>query len=201
AADLVVVPGSRSTVADLGWLRATGLAAAVTGRARAGRPVLGICAGYQMLAGEIRDDVESGAGTVAGLGLLPARTRFQRAKVLRQCRGEAFGEPVTGYQIHHGVTEAAGGEPFPGGCSAGAVYGTSWHGLLEGDDFRQAFLGRVAAAAGRRYVPAGVSFAAERERQLDALGDLIADHLDTGALLRLIEDGPPAFPFIPPGAP
>ena len=56
--------------------------------------------------------------------------------------------------------------------------------------------------AGRRYVPAGVSFSAERERQLDALGDLIADHLDTAALLRLIEDGVPAdVPFIPPGAP
>jgi adenosylcobyric acid synthase len=202
AADLVIVPGSRSTVADLGWLRGNGLAAAITARARAGHPVLGICAGYQMLAGVIDDEVESGAGTVAGLGLLPAAVRFQRAKVLRQCRGEAFGQPVTGYEIHHGVTTADAGEPFPGGCSAGAVYGTSWHGLLEGDRFRQAFLGRVAVLAGRRHVPSGVSFSAERERQLDALGDLIAGHLDTGALWRLIEGGAPAgLPFVPPGAP
>jgi adenosylcobyric acid synthase len=202
AADLVILPGSRSTVTDLGWLRDAGLAAAITARARAGRPVLGICAGYQMLAGVIDDEVESQAGTVPGLGLLPATVRFQRAKVLRQCRGDAFGEPVTGYEIHHGVTEAAGGDPFPGGCSSGAVYGTSWHGLFESDGFRQAFLGRAAALAGRRYVPAGVSFAAERERQLDALGDLIAEHVDTGALWRLIEGGAPAgAPFIPPGAP
>jgi adenosylcobyric acid synthase len=201
-ADLVIVPGSRSTVADLGWLRGAGLADAIAARARSGRPVLGICAGYQMLADVINDDVESRAGTVTGLGLLPATVRFQRAKVLRQCEGEAFGERVTGYEIHHGVTEAAAGEPFPGGCSSGAVYGTSWHGLLEADGFRQAFLSRVAAMAGRRYIPAGVSFSAERERQLDALGDLIADHLDTAALLRLIEDGVPAdVPFIPPGAP
>jgi adenosylcobyric acid synthase len=202
AADLVIVPGSRSTVADLGWLRGNGLAGAITARARTGRPVLGICAGYQMLAGQIHDEVESRAGTVAGLGLLPATVRFQQAKVLRRCQGEALGEQVTGYQVQHGVVEAAGGEPFPGGCRSGAVFGTSWHGLLESDGFRQAFLGQVAAAAGCRYAPAGVSFQAERERQLDALGDLIADHLDTGAVLRLIEGGVPAAgPFIPPGAP
>ena len=202
AADLVIVPGSRSTVADLGWLRDSGLAGAITAHAAAGRPVLGICAGYQMLAGQLHDEVESRAGTVGGLGLLPAIVRFQTAKVLSRCRGEAFGEKVTGYQIQHGVTEANGGEPFPGGCRSGAVYGTSWHGLLESDGFRQAFLRRTAAAAGRRYVPAGVSFHAERERQLDALGDLIGNHLDTGALSRLIEGGvPAALPFVPPGAP
>jgi adenosylcobyric acid synthase len=204
AADLVIVPGSRSTVADLGWLRGSGLADAITARARAGRPVLGICAGYQMLAGQIRDEVESRAGTVAGLGLLPATTVFQPGKVLRRCQGEAFGERVTGYQIHHGVTEATGGEPFPGGCADGAVWGTSWHGLLESDGFRQEFLRQVAAAAGRVWkdTPSGVSFQAERERQLDALGDLIADHLDTSTLLRLVERGAPAgLPFIPPGAP
>jgi adenosylcobyric acid synthase len=202
AADLVIVPGSRSTVADLGWLHESGLANAITAHARAGRPLLGICAGYQMLAGQIHDEVESRAGTVDGLGLLPAIVRFQTAKVLRRCRGEAFGERVTGYQIQHGVLEANGGEPFPGGCRSEAVYGTAWHGVLESDGFRQAFLADAAAAAGRRYVPSGVSFHLERERQLDALGDLIADHLDTGALSRLIECGAPAaLPFIPPGAP
>jgi adenosylcobyric acid synthase len=202
AADLVILPGSRSTVEDLGWLRRNGLADAITAHARAGRPLLGICAGYQMLADRIHDEVESRAGTVDGLGLLPATVRFQTAKVLRQCRGEGFGEPVTGYQIQHGVIEATGGDRFPGGCHSGAVYGTSWHGLLESDGFRQAFLSQAANAAGRAYRPAGVSFQAERERQLDALGDLIADHLDTAALSRLIEGGvSAALPFVPPGAP
>ena len=80
--------------------------------------------------------------------------------------------------------------------------GTSWHGLLESDGFRQAFLRQVAAGAGRRFTPAGVSFAAVRERQLDLLGDLIEAHAGTGSLLRLIEQGPPpGLPFIPPGAP
>lgn len=201
-ADLVVLPGSRATVADLAWLRERGLADAVIARAARGGPVLGICGGYQMLARQIHDEVESRAGTVPGLGLLPAAVRFGTRKILRRRDGEFSGERVTGYEIHHGVTEPSGGEPFPGGCMEGAVYGTSWHGLFEGDGFRHALLSRVAAATGRRFTPSGMSFQAERERQLDALGDAIGQHLDTTALLRLIESGPPAgLPFIPPGAP
>src|SRR5262249_42317757 len=79
-ADRVVLPGSRATVADLAWLRDRGLAAAITGRARAGRPVLGICGGYQMLAGQIEDEIESRRGVVDGLGLLPVRVRFGAEK-------------------------------------------------------------------------------------------------------------------------
>src|SRR5829696_634609 len=86
-ADLVVLPGSRSTVADLAWLRETGLADAVLRAAAAGTPVLGICGGHQMLARAITDDVESRAGTVAGLGLLPTTVRFGREKTLGRPAG------------------------------------------------------------------------------------------------------------------
>jgi adenosylcobyric acid synthase len=203
AADLVILPGSRATVADLAWLRERGLAAAVAARAAAGLPVLGICAGFQMLAREIHDEVESGAGTAAGLGLLPAVVRFTPEKVLRRRDGRAFGETVTGYEIHHGAVAADGGAaPFPGGCAAGEVLGTSWHGIFESDGFRRVLLRRFAAAAGRDFQPGRVCFEAARQRRLDALGDLVAGHLDTGALLRLIEHGPPpGLPFVPPGAP
>ncbi len=85
-ADLVVLPGSRATVADLAWLRERGLADAITQRARAGRPVLGICGGYQMLAGQIDDPVESRLGLVDGLGLLPVRVVFGAAKRLGRPR-------------------------------------------------------------------------------------------------------------------
>jgi adenosylcobyric acid synthase len=201
-ADLVILPGSRATVADLAWLRERGLADAVAARAARGGPVLGICGGYQMLAAEIRDDVESGAGLVPGLGLLPATVTFGQQKVLRLRQESADGEPVTGYEIHHGVVTAAGGEPFPGGCCAGAVLGTTWHGIFESDGFRRALLRRVAAAACPSFEPARITFAAIRERKLDTLAGLVGAHLDTAALLDLIEHGAPAdLPFIPPGAP
>ncbi|MDX3238148.1 cobyric acid synthase [Streptomyces sp. ME03-5709C] len=203
-ADLVVLPGTRGTVRALEWLRRRGLADAVVRRAAEGRPVLGICGGFQMLAETIEDDVESRAGTVRGLGLLPLRVRFAAGKTLARPSGKAYGEPVEGYEIHHGVADVLGGdEPFLDGCRTGAVWGTHWHGSLESDGFRRAFLSRVAQAAGRRFVPApGTSFGALREEQLDRLGDLVEEHADTGALLRLIEQGPPAgLPFVPPGAP
>jgi adenosylcobyric acid synthase len=193
-ADLVVLPGTRATVADLAWLRDRGLADAVAGRARAGRPVLGICGGYQMLATRIDDPVESRRGLVEGLGLLPVRVRFGAEKVLARPRGRALGAPVAGYEIHHGVAEITdpAAEPFLDGCRRGAVWGTSWHGALENDDFRRAFLAEVAALAGRDFTPApGTDFAALREARLDLLGDLVTGHLDTAALSRLIETGPP----------
>ncbi|MER6914930.1 cobyric acid synthase [Streptomyces sp. NPDC000594] len=202
-ADLVVVPGTRGTVKALEWLRSRGLDRELARRAAAGRPVLGICGGFQLLGERIEDEVESRAGTVPGLGLLPVRVRFHPAKTLARPVGTALGEPVEGYEIHHGVAEVLGGEAFLDGCRAGAVWGTHWHGSLESDGFRRAFLREVAAAAGRRFVPApDTSFDALREEQLDRLGDLIEEHADTDALLRLIERGAPAgLPFVAPGAP
>ncbi|MFI6133153.1 cobyric acid synthase [Micromonospora sp. NPDC051141] len=216
AADLVVLPGSKSTVADLAWLRETGLADAVLGHAAAGRPLLGICGGFQMLGRAIHDPVESRRGSVPGLGLLPVEVTFDRRKTVRRAEGTAAGDtdvPVDGYEIHHGRVSAAD----PGlppllryadgtgeGARLGAVYGTHWHGAFESDAFRRRFLAEVAGVAGRTgfKVAPDTSFAAARERTLDLLGDLVEEHLDTGALWRLIESGPPpGLPFVPPGAP
>jgi adenosylcobyric acid synthase len=211
-ADVVVVPGSKSTVDDLRWLRETGLAAAIGAHAAAGRPVLGICGGYQMLGERIHDDVESGAGDVDGLGLLPVTVTFAPGKTLARPAGTStLGEPVSGYEIHHGVAHVHGGEPLfrydggrPEGCRVGAVWGTHWHGAFESDGFRRAFLAEVAASAGRTgFAPApATSVSALRERTLDLLGDLVEEHLDTTALLRLVEEGAPVgLPFVAPGAP
>jgi adenosylcobyric acid synthase len=202
-ADLVVLPGSRATVADLAWLRETGLADAVAGHAAADRPVLGICGGFQMLARTITDDVESRAGTVPGLGLLPADVRFAPTKTLGRPAGSALGEPVHGYEIHHGfVVVDDGAEPFLDGVRRGATFGTTWHGALENDGFRRAFLTEVARQAGRRFAVApDTAFAAVREARLDRLGDLIAEHADTAAIGRLLASGPPSgLPLLPPGA-
>jgi adenosylcobyric acid synthase len=205
-ADLVVLPGTRATVDDLQWLRSRGLEAPLARRAAQGRPLLGICGGYQMLGRSVDDPVESGAGRVDGLGLLPVRTVFHPDKTLGRPQGSYRGAPVTtAYEIHHGVIDVEGGEPLfepAEGCRTGSVTGTVWHGALESDAMRRAYLGEVAQATGRRWLPGSTSFEAVRQARLDALGDLVADHLDTGAVLRLIESGAPAgLPFVPPGPP
>jgi adenosylcobyric acid synthase len=205
-ADLVVLPGTRATVADLAWLRARRIDAVLRERAAVGRPVLGVCGGYQMLGREIVDDVESRAGAVDGLGLLPVWTVFGPDKVLGRPEGTYRGHRVaTAYEIRHGRIAVEGGEPLfePGeGCRSGAVLGTVWHGALESDGVRRQLLLEVAGAAGRDWQPGTRAFEQVRQARLDALGDLVADHLDTDAVLRLLERGaPPGLPFVPPGAP
>src|SRR5690606_4149284 len=158
-APLVVLPGSRATLADLAWLRSRGLDAAITAHAAAGRPVLGICGGFQML-GRAVSDPDGVAGAVGahakGLGLLPVTTTFAVEKALRLPVGEALGAATAGYEIHHGrISRDAGAEEFLGGVRSGQVFGTMWHGSLEGDAFRAAFLAEVAALA-----PSGASFPA-----------------------------------------
>jgi len=133
--------------------------------------------------------------------VLPAHVEFGPRKRLGRPEGAAFGAPVRGYEIHHGIVAVdEGAEPFLDGCRAGPAWGTTWHGTMENDEFRRAFLTEVAALAGREFTPApGTSFAAIREARLDALGDLVADHLDTGAVRRLIGEGAPGgLPVIPP---
>jgi len=201
-ADLVVLPGTRSTIADLAWLRDRGLDRAVVAHASSGRPVLGICGGFQMLGRSVRDPdgVEGPAGTmVRGVGLLDTATVFAPEKVLRLSQGTALGAPVSGYEIHHGVVTGSD-EQFVGGARRGHVFGTMWHGSLESDQFRQAFLTEVAAAAGRSHTPSGVHFDAARQARLDGLADLIEKHVDVDAISALISNGPPpGLPALPPG--
>jgi adenosylcobyric acid synthase len=194
-ADLVVLPGSRATLSDLQWMRTRGLDEAVRRRAAAGRPVLGICGGYQMLAERIDDSAaveSSSAQSVAGLGLLPVQVRFESGKHLGRPSGQWRGNHVTAYEIHHGVAErtleAVEAEPFLDGWRSGPVWGTTWHGALENDGFRRAFLAEVATQAGVRWRadPNAPGFAARRESMLDRLADAVETHLDTAALTALI---------------
>ncbi|MGI9022038.1 MAG: cobyric acid synthase, partial [Acidimicrobiales bacterium] len=191
--DLVVLPGTKATVADLEWLRGQGLDRALARVRAQGSVVVGICGGYQMLGREITDTVESGRGRVAGLGWLDVTTEFGIDKVTRQRRGRWAPLPAQGaaraqdhrlscYQIHHGrvvhgatatpwihLDDAYGSEPegVVGADGHGTVLGTSLHGLFDDDGFRTAFLVGVAARRGRAFVPADRSFAAAREAQID----------------------------------
>ncbi len=212
-ADLVVLPGTKSTVDDLEWLRRNGLADAIVRHAEQGKPVLGICGGFQMLSRRIHDEIESGKGDVDGIGLLPVEIAFERSKTLARPQGSALGAPVHGYEIHHGqVVWREPGVPglirLPDGGDEGAVlggvFGTHWHGAFESDEFRRRFLTLAAAISGRHgfKVASATSFAALRTATVDRLGGLIEEHVDTDALWQAIDQGPSSnLPFIPPGAP
>jgi adenosylcobyric acid synthase len=113
--------------------------------------------------------------------------------------------PACGYEIRHGRPARRGGRALlqaggeGEGCVQGSVRGTSWHGLLENDAVRRALLSWVATTCGRAWRPGAERFADLRERQLDRLGDLVEEHLDTDALLGLIERGPPPnLPLVAP---
>lgn len=198
-ADLVIVPGTKATVADLGWLRARGFDRALRDTDAL---VLGICGGYQLLGRTIVDDgVESGDGAVDGLGLLAVDTVFDATKVVRQRRGTAMGRRVTGYEIHHGRTTGGAGwvhlDDAYGKADEGAVdldearvLGTNLHGVFEQDGFRAAFLCEVGRRRDKTFVPAGVSFAAARDAQFDRLADLLEAHLDLPAVWKLVESAP-----------
>ena len=180
AVDLVVIPGSRATVADLAWMRGRGLDVAVD---QAQVPVLGLCAGYQMLGTEIYDEIESRAGRVDGLGLLPVRTTFQRPKVVRRSGH--------GYEIRWGrPAHLPGARPWlrtehgDEGCVSddGRLRGTSLHGVLDDDATRHRLLEEVARCRGRRFTPASQGFAAAREAHLERLADWLEAHLDVHRL-------------------
>ena len=217
-ADLVVVPGTRATLDDLDWLRARGLDRAISTHVERGGAVLGICGGCQMLGREIADPdgIEGHPGaSVVGLGLLGLTTRFAPEKALRLPAGSAFGRDVTGYEIHHGRIARGDDDEFIGGGRRGRVFGTMWHGTLEADGFRSAFLAEVARGAvagsaeaeeapderarGER-VASRVSFSRAREARLDLLADLAEEYLDLDAILELARSGPSEMPLLEPGA-
>lgn len=195
--DVLVLPGSKSTLADLGWLRTCGLADAVIAHAEAGRPVLGLCGGFQMLARTIIDGT-----AMTGLGLLDADIEFEPVKLLRRWQ-----HPMTGYEIRHGRLRRCAADTWfaADGAAQGwrrdGVYGTHWHGLFDNDAFRRGWLAEAAAAAGRDgfVVADDVDVAARRDAQLDRIADLLVAHLDLGALVGLLADGPPARPTLVSG--
>jgi adenosylcobyric acid synthase len=194
--DLLVLPGTRATIADLSWLRFRGLDRAIVAHASAGRPVLGICGGFQMLGRRIHDPagVEGeSAVDVYGLALLDATTTFAEDKVLR-----AHGDGA--YEIHHGRVDVGDATDEGGWISSGVVMGTMRHGALESDETRTVLLDLVASSVGQRWKPSTVSFALAREERLNLLGDLAEKYLDVDALLALATEGAPDVPMLPPGA-
>ncbi|QYK41021.1 MAG: cobyric acid synthase [Paracoccaceae bacterium] len=190
-ARLVILPGSKSTRADLAALFAEGWDVDLRAHLRRGGHVLGICGGYQMLGRVVRDPdgIEGAPGDTPGLGMLDVETVMTPDKRLTRTEAvhAATGQPVSAYEIHIGQTEGPDrGRPFAriggqgeGAASAdGRVSGTYLHGLFLSDGFRAAFLGGFGARMAPRDHAAGV------EATLDALADHLELHMDVATLFR-----------------
>jgi adenosylcobyric acid synthase len=185
--DVVILPGSKSTIADLAFLRAQGWEVDLAAHVRRGGRVVGICAGYQMLGKRVRDPlgVEGPAGSeAAGLGLLDIETEMAGDKVLTEVAGHWQGVAVKGYEMHMGRSEGPdrarpmltlAGQPDGAVSADGRVMGCYLHGLFASDGFRAGFLGRQG----------GVAYEALVDGVLDRLADHLERHADTDRLWRI----------------
>jgi adenosylcobyric acid synthase len=189
-AALVILPGSKATIADLNSLHAQGWDIDILAHHRQGGMVLGLCGGYQMLGRRIADPdgVEGPADEVAGLGLLDVSTILSTTKVLKRVDGMALGAPVSGYEMHMGTTSGPDtarafatidGENDGAMNAAGSVIGTYLHGVMVSPDFRHALLDRLGA------VGAGVGYDADVDAALDEIAQALEQHLDIDGLLAI----------------
>jgi adenosylcobyric acid synthase len=191
-ADLILLPGSKATIADLEVLRTTGFDIDIAAHRRRGGTVLGLCGGYQMLGRSVADPagIEGPPGTVAGLGLLDVETILSDEKRLEPVHGSTTdGASFAGYEMHMGVTDGPDRRrPFArladgsaeGAVSAdGKVIGTYIHGLFADDVQRAAWLARFAAGA------TNIAYDATIENTLDGLAAHLEAHLDLDRLLTL----------------
>jgi adenosylcobyric acid synthase len=191
-ADLVILSGSKATIADLAALREAGFDVDIAAHRRRGGMILGLCGGYQMLGGAIHDPagIEGPAGSAAGLGLLAVETVLSDDKRLEPVSGATGdGIPVSGYEMHMGLTQGpdcarpfarlAGGAPEGAVSADGQVIGTYIHGLFANDRQRSAWLQRFAAG------PASIGYDDMIEQTLDRLAAHLARHIDLDRLLSL----------------
>jgi adenosylcobyric acid synthase len=193
--DLIVLPGSKSVQADLAWLRAQGHEPAIKRHLRYGGKLIGLCGGYQMLGRRLHDPagIEGSSGTIEGLGLLDCETTLEPEKQLRNVSGSLRvsrdGTPMSGYEIHMGVTRGAALDNpavrFNDGRTDGAltddIIGTYCHGLFD----RPEALAALLAWAGAQDI-AAVDLAARREADLDRLADAVENSLDWKLLDRWV---------------
>jgi adenosylcobyric acid synthase len=184
----IVIPGTKATLADLDWLRATGLAGAITRAAAAGVPVLGICGGLQIVGRSVRDPhAVEGGGEAPGLGLLDLETELQRGKTTRlvQVADAETGARMDGYEIHHGATSAGpgttavlNGPDGPVGWRSGNVRASYVHGLLEHAGYRDGLLARAGIAPG--------GSAASLDARLDAIAGHVREAVDWPRVRALV---------------
>lgn len=197
--DLLILPGSKDSLADLATLKALGGAERLKRLKAKGTWILGLCGGFQMLGQSISDPVGNDSGrkgsSAAGLGLLDCSTRMSAKKLLALTKARAktpWGSfDIQGYQIHHGRTtlgpkarlrSSDGAQVLLASDPSGRIWGSYLHGLLDNDAFRQAFLGAVAKSRGKRLPASTRSYESLRQAQLDRWAGHISKHLDLSFL-------------------
>ena len=194
-AALIVLPGSKATIADLRALRAEGWDIDIRSHHRRGKPVLGICGGYQMLGRRIADPhgIEGAPEEIEGLGLLDIETRLTPSKRLEQVSGVAHGQAFSGYEMHVGETRGedcarpfallGGGRPDGATSPDGLISGTYVHGLLASSDLRAALLARIGSGS------AGHDHGAVVDRALDEIAEQLEEHADIDAMIAIATGG------------
>ena len=205
--DTLILPGTKSTMADLTFVRSSGFETYIHRCRRAGVPIVGICGGYQMLGEELldREGVESAVPSAAGLGLLQLTTCFAREKKTVRVRAVAIESrhEIAGYEIHMGRTTGHGGarpvfqiveemgsrtERFDGAKSEdGLVWGTYLHGVFDTPSFRRDFLNSLRKRRGWR--PLGCDDPGTDGEPFASLTGLIRNHVDLAALDRILNEG------------
>lgn len=199
--DLLILPGTKSTISDMQWMRKTGMEQAVLSLAERGFPVFGICGGFQMLGAEISDPEETECGgSERGLGLLPCRTVFHAEKTQTRTEGEfcetqGFFSCLSharfyGYEVHMGVTET---DTAPltdrGGCFCGSIAGCYVHGIFDSAEVSGALIRALYQAKGLQYQGEADDRRLHREMQLDRLAETVRQNLDLAAIYQITEEG------------
>lgn len=206
--DMVIIPGTKSTIADLKWLRQSGIEAEIKKLCSVGVPVMGICGGYQMLGQRITDvEGVEGGGEIAGIGLLPVETEFTAEKRRTRVSGSALdiggafsalsGVKLEGYEIHMGRTRPVENcKPLASldtgekdGFQKENVYGTYLHGFFDSAACREALFSALCGKKGIAAKMPAVDWRAYKENQYDLLAQAVRDNLDMAMIYRILEEG------------
>ena len=211
-ADMIILPGSKNTLGDLLWLQDTAFAHGILQAQRQGVPVLGICGGYQMLGDMLIDEVESGLGTLPGLGLLNTVTRFAPHKTTTQATATladalpgwlaaASGMALRGYEIHMGETTlldgvrqlmqlCKNGQYTADGAVSdnGQVFGTYLHGLFDSDAFTRALVNGLRERKGLMALDSDFHYAHYKAQQFDILAESMRQHIDIEKIYSIMRE-------------
>lgn len=197
APDVIILPGSKNVIGDLQALVKSSLASVVMEKARSGTEIVGICGGYQMLGKSIKDPlgIESKQGDIQGLSLINMHTELAATKTLRRRTGThiSTGQPVVGYEIHHGLTQTDGAPLFTYddnsscGTASGAdiIWGSYLHGLFDSDSFRRSFINSVRKRKGLDEYK-GTLVCYDLEPAFDRLADTVRAGLDMDRVYKLL---------------